>query len=197
MIAQKSSSCNENLTPPVFTTVKNVFAILSLSTDPTTNTNTPALVPSPIALATDNKMIIPPGPREHHRQQKIARHQHIKQTLQQLHKSDDLFLDNSITHAEYECTAIAKGNTNNAKCVAINSAHAQRNQWTIGLAQHGRNTAYCLGSAFNWTIKKLNRNKHVSFANQNKVHLYDATTTPSIMFTYDSGANRHYISKQD
>ncbi len=45
--------------------------------------------------------------------------------------------------------------------------------------------------------KKLNRNKHVSFAKQNKVNLFDATTTPSIMLTYDSGANGHYISKQD
>jgi hypothetical protein len=33
----------------------------------------------------------------------------------------------------------------------------------------------------------LNRNKHVSFAKQNKVHLFNATTTP----------DGHYISKQD
>jgi hypothetical protein len=57
--------------------------------------------------------------------------------------------------------------------------------------------AYRLGSAFNQTIKKLNMNKHVSFAKQNKVHLFDATSTPSIMLTYNSEANRHYISKQD
>jgi hypothetical protein len=82
----------------------------------------------------DDKTIIPPGPREHCRQQKIiVRRQHIKQTLRQLRESDDLFLDNSITHAEDERTAIAKNNTNNAKRVAINFAHAQRNQPTIGL----------------------------------------------------------------
>jgi hypothetical protein len=54
-----------------------------------------------------------------------------------------------------------------------------------------------LGSAFNRTIKKLNKNKHVSFAKQNKVHLFNATSTPSIMLTYDSGADGHYLSKHD
>jgi hypothetical protein len=145
-----------------------------------------------------NRTILPPGPREHCRQQKNAWHQHIKQTLQQLCKSDDLFLNNSITHAKDKCTAIAKSNTNNnAKSVAINAAQAQCGQPTIGLAQRSCNRAYHLGSAFNWTIKKLNRNKQVSFAKQNKVHLFDATTTPNIMLTYDSGANGHYTSKQD
>jgi hypothetical protein len=145
----------------------------------------------------NNKTIIPPGPREHRRQQKISRRQHIKQTLRRLRESVDLFIDNSITHAEDERTAIAKNDTNNAKHVAINSAHAQHNQPTIRLAQRGQNSAYFLGFAFNRTIKKLNRNKHVSFAKQNKIHLFDATSTPSIMLTYDSGANKHYISKHD
>jgi hypothetical protein len=81
--------------------------------------------------------------------------------------------------------------------VAIDSAHAQRNQPIIGLTQRGRNTAYCLGSAFNLTIKKLNRNKHVSFTKQSKAHLFDATSTPSIMLTYNSGTNGHYISEHD
>jgi hypothetical protein len=128
----------------------------------------------------------------------IAWRQHIKQTLWQLLKSDDLFLDNSITHVKDECTAIAKNDTNNArKLVAINSAHAQWDQPTIGFTQCGRNTAYRLGPVFNQTIKKLNGNKHVSFAKQNKVHLFNATSTPSIMLTYNSGANGHYISKHD
>ncbi len=121
----------------------------------------------------------------------------MKQTLRWLCKSDNLFLNYSITHAKDKHTAIAKSDTNNAKRLAINSAHAQCNQPTIGLAQRSCNTAYCLDSAFNWTIKKLNRNNHVNFAKQNKVHLFDATTTPSIMLTYDSGANRHYINEQD
>jgi hypothetical protein len=81
--------------------------------------------------------------------------------------------------------------------MAINSAHAQCDQPTIGLAQRGQNMAYHLGSAFNRTIKKLNKNTHVSFTKQNEVYLFNATSTPSIMLTYNSGANGHYISKQD
>ncbi len=106
-------------------------------------------------------------------------------------------MHNSITQAEDECTAIDKNDTNNAQRVAIDSTHAQRNQTTIGLAQRGQNTAYRLGSMFNRTTKKLNKNKHVSFAKQNKVHLLNATSTPSIMLTHDSGADGHYISKHD
>jgi hypothetical protein len=107
-------------------------------------------MPSPTQQIDNNKTIIPPGPREHRRQQKNAQRQHIKQTLLwRLRKSDDLFLDNSITHAKDKCT-IAKNDTNNEKHVAIDSAHAQCNQpTTIGLAQRGQITAYCLGSAFN------------------------------------------------
>jgi hypothetical protein len=80
---------------------------------------------------------------------KFFRHQHIKQTLRWLRDSENLFLDNSITQAEDEPTTISKNNTNNSKCVAINSAHAQRYQPTIGLAQCEQNMAYPLGSAFN------------------------------------------------
>jgi hypothetical protein len=82
--------------------------------------------------------------------------------------------------------------------MAINSAHAQHDQPTIRLIQCSQNTAYHrLGSAFNRTIKKLNKNKHVSFAKQNEVHLFDATSTPRIMPTYNSGADGHYNSKHD
>jgi hypothetical protein len=170
----------------------NAYAILSQPNAPTHHN-----MPSPTQQMDNAKTIMPPGSREHSRQQKITRRQHIKRTLQRLCKSDDLFLDNSITQAEDECTAITKNNTNNKKRMAIDSAHAQRDQPTIKLAQRGRNTAYHLGSAFNQTIKKITKQKHVSFTKQNKVHLFDATSTPSIMLTYDSGADGHYISKHD
>jgi hypothetical protein len=83
------------------------------------------------------------------------------------------------------------------KHLAIDSAHAQRDQSTIGLAQRGQNMAYHLGPMLNRTIKKLNKNKHVNITKQNEVHLFDATSTPSIMLTYDSGANGHYIRKHN
>ncbi len=168
----------------------NAFAIL---TQPNTLTHYDTL--SPTQQLNDNKTIIPPSPREHCRQQKNAQHQHIKQTLWRLCGSDNLFLDSSVTQAKDECTAIAKNDTNNAKRLGINATHAQCNQPNIRLARRGQNTAYRLGSAFNQTIKKLNKDKYVSIAKQNKVHLFNATSTPSTMLTYNSGANGHYISK--
>jgi hypothetical protein len=126
----------------------------------------------------EDKTIVPPGPQEHRRQQKNAWCQHIKQTLWRLGKTYDLFFDNSITHVKDKRVAIAKSDTSNARCVAIDSAHAQCGQPNIKLAQCGRNMAYHLGSVLNRTIIKLNRNKHVSFAKQNEVHLFGATSTP-------------------
>jgi hypothetical protein len=122
----------------------NAFAILSQP-----NTPTYYNTPSPTQQMDDDRTIIPPRLGEHHRHQKIAQRQHIKQTLRRLCNNDDLFLDSSITHAEDKHTAIAKSDTNNAKHVAINSTHAQCNQSTIRLAQRSHNMAYCLGSGFN------------------------------------------------
>jgi hypothetical protein len=83
--------------------VHNAFAILSQPNAPTYYD-----MLGPTQQINNNKTIIPPGPQEHCRQQNNCQHQHIKQTLWQLCNSDDLFLDNSITQAKDECTAIAK-----------------------------------------------------------------------------------------
>jgi hypothetical protein len=121
----------------------NTFAIPPNPTLPSTMT-----YPAQHSTWTTTKPSYPQA-NKNRRQQKIAQCQHIKQTLQRLRESDDLFLDNSITHTEDKCTAIAKNNTNNSKYVAINSAHAQHHQPTIELAQRGQIMAYRLGSAFN------------------------------------------------
>ena len=144
----------------------------------------------------DDKTILPPDPREHRRQRKIARRKHIKRTLQRLRDSDNLFLDDSITHAEDERTSLAKADKTDKKRMAINAAHTKQGTTSIGFAQRGRNATYSLGSAFNRTIKKINKNKHVSFATHNRVHKYSSNEQP-IMVTYDSGADGHYISKKD
>ncbi len=80
--------------------------------------------------------------------------------------------------------------------MAINAAHTKRGTKNIGLAQRGCNPAYNLGSTFNRTIKKINKNKHVSFTTHNSVHQYIDNEQP-IMLTYDSGADGHYISETD
>ena len=80
---------------------------------------------------------------------------------------------------------MAKADDNNKKRMAINAAHTKGSTTSIGLTQRGRNAAYSLGSAFNRTIKKINKNKHVHF------------NTHPVCVTYDSGADGHYISEQD
>jgi hypothetical protein len=91
---------------------------------------------------------------------------------------------------------LAKADDSNMKRMAINDAHNKRGTTSIGFAQCGRNATYSLGSAFNWMIKKINKNKHVSFATHNRVHQYSSNEQP-IMITYDSGADGHYISEKD
>ncbi len=155
------------LNPKLKPKLHNAFAILSQPNAPTIyNISGPAL------QMDKDKTIIPPDKREHRRQCKIAQRQHIKQTLRQLRDSDDLFLDNSITLAEDKRASLAKDNTNNKKRLAINIAHTKRGTPSIGIAQRGQNAAYSLGSALNRTIKKINKNKHVSFATHNEVHQY-------------------------
>jgi hypothetical protein len=96
------------LKPKLEPKLHNAFAILSQPNAPTIyNMSGPAL------QMDNNKTIIPPNPREHRRQQKIARGQHIKQMLRRLHDSDNLFLDSSITLAEDEWTSLAKNDTSN------------------------------------------------------------------------------------
>jgi hypothetical protein len=117
------------LKPKLEPKLHNAFAILSQPNAPTIYNM------SSLALQMDDdKTIIPPDPREHHRQQKIARQQHIKQTLRRLHDIDDLFLDNSITLAEDEWTSLAKNDTSNKKRAAINTAHTKCGIPSIGFA---------------------------------------------------------------
>jgi hypothetical protein len=179
------------LKPKLEPKLHNAFAILSQPNAPNIyNMNGPAL------HMDDDKTIIPPDPREYPRQQKIARQQHIKQMLRQLRDSDDLFLNNSITLAEDKRTILAKNGTSNKKLAAIDTAHTKRGTPSIGFAQWGCNTANSLGSAFNRTLKKINKNKHVRFATSNKVHKYTYNEQP-IMITYNSRADGHYISDKD
>ncbi len=183
------NSPKTKLTSPVKNITKhNAYGILSHSDNPIPDNETIYIDP-PLAQQDANI-------HEHRRQCKIALRQHIKQALHLLSKSKNLFLDNNITQAEDKWTILAKGNQTNTQCWAIDSAHAKNNKPAIGLAQRSRNTAYSLGTTIGRTLKKISNNKHVRFAKNNEVHLFNNTETP-IMITYDSGADGHYISKKD
>ena len=128
------------LKPKLKPTLHNAFAILSQPDDPTNYK-----MSGPTLKMDDDKTILPPDPREHRRQRKIARRQHIKQTLRRLRDSNNLFLDDSITLTEDERTSLAKADETNKKRKAINAAHTKCGTTSLGLAQRGRNAAYRLG----------------------------------------------------
>ncbi len=152
----------------------------------------------------DNKTIFvhhPPSQQDanvckHHRQRKIAWHQHIKLMLRLLSTNKNLVLDNSITQAKDEQTVLAKGNQTYLQCLAIDSAHINSKKPALGLTQCGCNTAYSLDTTISQTFKKISNNKHVRLAKHNEVHLFSNTETP-IMVAYNLGADSHYISKKD
>ncbi len=169
-------------------TKHNAYGILSQSDNPIPDNETIYIDP-PLAQQDANV-------HEHRRQCKIARRQHIKQTLHLLCESENLFMDNNITQAKDKRTILAKGNQTNTQRRAIDPTHVKNNKPAIGLTQRGRNTACSLGTTIGQTLKKISSNKHVRFAKHNKVHLFDNAETP-IMMTYDSGADGHYISKKD
>ncbi len=188
-IQVKHKNClKTKLTSPVNSiTTHNAYGILSHSNDPIPDDKTIYIDPPLVQQDADI--------HEHHRR-KIAWCQHIKRMLCLLSESKNLFLDNNIIQAEDERTILAKGNQTNTQRRAINSAHVKNNKPAIGLAQCGCNTAYSLGTTIGQTLKKISNNKHVRFAKNNKVHLFDKAKT-LIMITYDSGADGHYISKKN
>jgi hypothetical protein len=151
-------------------TKHNAYGILSHSNNPIPDDETIYIDPP---LAQQDADI-----HEHFRQCKIARRQHIKQMLRLLSESENLFLDNNITQAKSEQTILANGDQTNTQRWAINSAHVKNNKPTIGLAQRGCNTAYSLGTTIGETLKKISNNKHVRFAKNKKVHLFDNAETP-------------------
>ena len=106
------------LKPKLKPTLHNAFAILSQPDDPTSYNKS-----GPPLQMDDDKTILPPDPREHCRQCKIARRQHIKQTLRRLRDSDNLVLDDSITLAEDKRTSLAKADETIKIPMAINAAH--------------------------------------------------------------------------
>jgi hypothetical protein len=131
-------------------------------------------------------------------QRQRDRCRHVRNTLQCLQESEELFLNGSITEAEDERTTMAKEDKSNTKCAAIDAAH-KFNTTDIGLIQQGRNIMYNIGSAFKWKMKNITGMKHVHFSCNTRVYIilscHEAAATVSVI--YDSGADGHYITKTD
>jgi hypothetical protein len=120
--------------------------------------------------------------QEHQQQQDQCRH--VKNTLQCLQESKELFLDRSITQAKDEQTTMAKEDTSNAKCAAIDAAH-KFDTTDIGLIQQGQNIVHNIGSAFKQKMKNITGTKHVRFSRNTQVHIipscHEAAATVSVI----------------
>ena len=90
-------------------TLHNAFSILSLSNDPTIESDNKEHVIVQLSKLAEAVMS-----NKLKRLQQRDRQKHVKDTLQRLQESEELFFDKSITQAEDERTAIAKEDTCNA-----------------------------------------------------------------------------------
>jgi len=85
---------------------------------------------------------------------------HRRQTLQWLAQHDDHFLEESITTAEDEHTAMAKADTTESRQKTINRAHNQSNaKPTASITQQAQNTTYGICTAFKRAATRLLTNK--------------------------------------
>ncbi len=119
---------------------------------------------------------------------------HRRQTLQRLAQQDDLFLKERITTAEDEHTAMAKANKTDSRQKTINQAHNKTNtKPTTSITQRAQNTTYGICTAFKRTATQLLTNKkQVTFGNT-----IDIEQANTVHLTYDSGADGHYVSKDN
>ena len=118
-----------------------------------------------------------------------------RETLKRLKDNEELVFDEAITQAKDERTPIAKENKTNAKRLAIDNAHDYWTKLTVGIWQYGCNITNKIKSAFNQTLKSINKTKQVQFSPQHNKQL--GKDKSIVMITYDSGADGHYISEKD
>ena len=139
--------------------------------------------------------------KEEKQERKMQRRNHRKQTLLRLEQQEDHFLDECITTAEDERTVIAKNDTTNSKRRSIEAAHKKSQPiGKPGYAQRVRNATYTATTQLNRAFSKLFSQKRVSFRLCPESKGWDKKKREEanvVMMTYDSGADRTYISEKD
>ena len=112
-----------------------------------------------------------------------------REALKQLKENEELFFDEAITRAKDERTKIAKENRANARRLAIDDTHNYQSKPTVGMWQYGCNITSKIKSAFNRTLKIINKTKQVRFSPQHNVQLIKDNNV--VMITYDYKADGH------
>jgi hypothetical protein len=121
---------------------------------------------------------------------------HVQHVLRLLEQQESAFLERSIARAENEATAIAKANKHSNHQIAITNNHKVQ-QRSSNLLQRSQSLGRRLANSFSHAIQRTTTStKRVSFANKRTVRTFHKMET-SVMITYDSGADGHYISEKD
>ena len=130
------------------------------------------------------------------RHQRIQRK--IKKKIKDATYTDDAIIEQYIDMAEDERTEMAKSDKSNARKVAIDTAHSKPTKPSPSQLQHSKNHGRMLSAATRSLVRNItNSNQHcVTFAGQAMVAEYN-TKNSTVMVTYDSGADGHYISEKD
>jgi hypothetical protein len=136
-----------------------------------------------------------PNHQKHKAHRKFLERQLKRDQRNQQATADDEFFDHHIQWAEYERTAMEKATPSRGQ-FAVNTIHNILAREPISILQNGSNKSYALATSIRRAFHRLQQANHVNFANNNEIKYYDPSdNTPLI--TYDSGADRHYLNKQD
>jgi hypothetical protein len=131
------------------------------------------------------------------RHQQIQRK--IKKKLKDKTDTDDGIIKKYINMADDKRTEMAKSDKSNTRRVAIDTAHPKPTKPSPSLLQQSKkNLGRMLSAATRRLVRKItNSNQHcVTFAGQAMVAEYN-TKNSTVMVTYDSGADGHYLSEKD
>ena len=94
---------------------------------------------------------------------------------------------------------MAKEDTGNAQRKAISTAHKFDKKDT-GIIRKGQNVMHSIGLALKQTIEKATGTKQVRFSGETYIRIVPSpqeADDDTISVIYDSGADRHYITKED
>ena len=121
---------------------------------------------------------------------------HRRQTLQWLAQQDDHFLEESITTAEDERTAMAKADKTEVRRQTIDNAHNQSNaKPKASITQCAQKNTYGICTAFKRAATQILTNrKQVTFGEHTNNKMEHAN---AVHLTYDSGADGHYVSEDN
>ena len=176
---------------------KNSFDLLDSNSTPI-GPNPPLLphattLPLPTTTTPDDDASTTTQPCSSRRQ---LRKRHARHILHLLAQQEDAFLNKAIATAEHERTRLAKEDLSNPRRQAIDAAHAYPNA-APSLTHLGINLGQTLASNVKRAAQRLTSTKHVHFAHTHTVRRFHQDHVPTVLATYDSGADGHYISERD